>query len=75
MKLPFNKLAKVRNIVKNLLDKTIILYRELEIIIKFLLFVAKIIISGRVFLRRFFNAIIKPVIIIRIITVIKKDLL
>ena len=51
MRLPFNKLAKMRNIIKNLFNKAIILYRELEIAIRFLLFVAKIIISERVFLK------------------------
>ena len=61
MKLPFNKLAKIRNIIKNLLNKTIILYRELETTIRFLLFVAKIIILERVFLKRLFNAITRSI--------------
>ena len=63
----------MRNIIKPLFNKAIILYRELEITIEFLLFVIKIIILERVFLRRLFNAIIKSIIIIRIIIAMKND--
>ena len=61
--------------MNNLLKRTIILYRELELAIKFLLFVIKIIISKRVFLRRLFNVIRRLIIIIRITFNIRANLL
>ena len=70
-----DKLIKTRNLFKNLLNRATVSRKELETTIKFLSFVAKIVILGRAFLRRFFDAISRSAIIIRIITVIRKDLL
>ena len=54
-RLSLDKLNKARNIIKNLLKRLSILYRELDSAIGFLLFIAKIIISKRVFFQRFYN--------------------
>ena len=61
-RLPPDKLVRARKTAKDLLNKPSILHQELESIVRFLSFVAKIVIPGRAFLRRLFNALrtLKP---------------
>ncbi len=73
-RLPPDKLARARNIAKNLLKQATISYQKLESAVGFLLFATKIIIPGRAFLRRLFNALRRPVATVRIISYIKADL-
>ena len=61
--------------VDNLLNRRVILRYKLELVVGFLLFAAKIVIPRRAFLRRLFNAIRRPVVMIRITKYIKTDLL
>ena len=74
-RLPPDKLARARNTVDDLLNKRIILRYKLELAVGFLSFAVKIVIPRRAFLRRLFNAIRRPVAIIRITKAIKVDLL
>ena len=71
----YNKLIKTRNTVDNLLKKIIISYKTLELAMGFLLFVIKIVVLDRVFFRRLFKVISRPIIIIRIIVVMRADFL
>ena len=73
-RLPPDKLARARNTAKNLLNRTTISHRELESAIDFLSFAAKIVIPGRAFLRRLFDALRRPSTYIRITPDIKADL-
>lgn len=73
-RLPADKLARARNIVKNLLNRATIPHRELESAVGFLSFAAKVVVPGRAFLRRLFNAIRRPVAIIRITSAMRADL-
>ena len=75
MRFFINKFIKMRNLFKNFLNKIIVSRKKLEIIIKFLLFIIKIMIFKKTFLKRFFNVISKLIIIIQIIIIIKKDFL
>lgn len=69
-RLPPDKLARARNTAQDLLNRATIPHRELESAVGFLSFAAKIVIPGRAFLRRLFNAIRRPVAVIRISTAI-----
>ena len=75
IKLFLNKFIWIKNIIKDFLNKFIIFHRELEIAIKFLSFTIKIVVFEKTFLKRFFNVIHKFVFIIRIISIIKKNLI
>ena len=74
-RLPPDKLARARNTVNNLLNRRIISRHKLESAVGFLSLTAKIVIPRRAFLRRLFDAIRRPVAIIRITKAIKADLL
>lgn len=74
-RLPPDKLARARNMVNDLLNRRVISRHELESAVGFLSFAAKIVIPGRAFLRRLFNAIRRPVAMIRITKHMKADLL
>ena len=70
-----DKLARARSTVDNLLQKRTIPHRELESAIGFLSFAAMVVIPGRAFLRRLFDAIRRPTAIIRITNAMRADLL
>lgn len=74
-RLPPDKLARARNTVKVLLNRAVISHRELESAVGFLSFAAKIVIPGRAFLTRLFDAIRRPTTLIRITSHIRADLL
>ena len=74
-RLPPDKLARARNTVNDLLNRRVISRHELESAVGFLSFAAKIVIPGRAFLRRLFDAIRRPVAMIRITKTMKSDLL
>ena len=74
VRLPLDKLARAKNTAKNLLNKAKVSHRELEAAVGFLAFAAKIVIPGRAFLRRLFDALRRPTKIIRITSTMKKDL-
>ena len=74
-KLPPHKLARARNTAKYLLNRATISHQELESAVGFLPFAAKIVIPGRAFLRRLFDALRRPTAVHRITTDIKADLL
>ncbi len=73
-RLPPDKLARARNTAKNLLKRATISYQALELAVGFLSFAAKIVIPGRAFLRRLFDALRRPGATIRITSHIKADL-
>ena len=73
-RLPPDKLIRARNTVDDLNRPTISRY-DLESAVGFLSFAAKIVIPGRAFLRRLFDAIRRPVAMIRITKAMKADLL
>ena len=75
MRLSFNKLVRAKNIVKRLLNRITILYLKLELIVNFLSFTIKIVILEKVFLRRIFDALRRSIIIIRITSEIRANLL
>ena len=75
VRLFLNKLERARRTMVDLLKRVIILYRELELVIGFLLFAVKIVVPERVFLRKLFNAIRRSAAIIRLLADIKADLL
>ena len=75
VRLPPDKLARARNTVDDLLKRRIISHHKLESAVGFLSFAAKIVIPGRAFLRRLFDAIRRPVAMIRITKHMKADLL
>lgn len=74
-RLPPDKLARARSMVEDLLKKATISHRELESAVGFLSFAAKIVIPGRAFLRRLFDAIRRPTAFIRITSNMRADLL
>ena len=74
-RLSSNKLDRARKTITDLLKRATIPHRELESAIGFLSFAAKIVIPGRAFLRRLFDAIRRPMAIIRLFTGMKADLL
>lgn len=74
-RLPPDKLARARNTVDDLLKRATIPHRELESAVGFLSFAAKVIVPGRAFLRRLFDAIRRPIAIIRITIDMMADLL
>ena len=74
-RLPPDKLARARNTAKNLLNRATISHQELESAVGFLSFAAKIVIPGRAFLRRLFDALRKPIAVHRITPAMKADLL
>ena len=73
-RLPPDKLARVRNTAKDLLNKSYVLYQELESAVSFLSFAFKVVIPGRAFLRRLYNALRRPVRLHTITSYIKADL-
>lgn len=74
-RLPPDKLDRARKTVADLLKRATIPHRELESAVGFLSFAAKIVIPGRAFLRRLFDAIRRPAAIIRLSAGMKADLL
>ena len=56
-----DKLIRARNTVKDLLNRPFVSHRELDSAVGFLLFAFKVVISGRTFLRRLYDALSKPV--------------
>ena len=74
-RLPSDKLDRARKTVTDLLKRATIPHRELESAIGFLSFAAKIVIPGRAFLRRLFDAIRRSMTIIRLFIDMKADLL
>ena len=74
-RLPPDKLARARNTAKDLLNRPTISHQELESAVGFLSFTAKIVIPGRAFLRRLFNALRRPAAVHRITPDMKADLL
>ena len=73
-RLPPDKLERARKTVADLLKRATIPYRELESAVGFLSFAAKVVVPGRAFLRRLFDAIRRPVAIVRLTTAMKADL-
>ena len=73
-RLPPDKLARARNTAKDLLKRATISHQELESAVGFLSFAAKIVIPGRAFLRRLFDALRRPVGLHRITSAMKADL-
>ena len=73
-RLPPDKLARARNTTKTLLNMASISHQELESAVGFLSFAAKIVIPGRAFLRRLFDALRKPAAVHHITSDIKADL-
>lgn len=55
-RLPPEKLARARNLMEDLLNRATISHQELESAVGFLSFAAKIVVPGRAFLRRLFDA-------------------
>ena len=74
-RLPPDKLARARSTVEDLLKRRVISRHGLEAAVGFLSFAAKVVIPGRAFLRRLFDAIRRPVAMIRITKAMKADLL
>lgn len=74
-RLPPDKLARARNSVEDLLNRTTISHHELESAVGFLSFAAKVVIPGRAFLRRLFDAIRRPTTRRRITYEMRADLL
>ena len=73
-RLPPDKLARARNTVKSLLNRTTVSHQELESAIGFLSFAAKVVVPGRAFLRRLFDALRRPVRLHRITSDMRADL-
>ena len=73
-RLPPDKLARARNTAKDLLNKSYILYQELESAVNFLSFTSKVIIPERTFLRRLYNTLRRLVRLYTITLYIKADL-
>ena len=74
-RLPPDKLARARNSVENLINQATISHREPESAVGFLSFAAKVVVLGRAFLRRVFDALRRPIAIHRITYEINADLL
>ena len=73
-RLPPDKLVRARKTVENLLNKASISHQELESAVGFLSFAAKVVIPGRAFLRRLFDALRTPKPWHRITPAMKADL-
>ena len=73
-RLPPDKLARARNTAKSLLNRTTISHQELESAMGFLSFAAKVVVPGRAFLRRLFDALRRPVRLHRVTSDMKADL-
>lgn len=58
-RLPKNKLLRARTWVKQTLQEKQISRNELRLLLRFLSFAAKVMVSGRIFLRRLFNVLTK----------------
>ena len=52
-----DKLARARNTAKDLLNRTSVSHQELDSVIGFLLFASKVVVPGRAFLRRLYDAL------------------
>ena len=74
-RLPPDKLARTRNTAKDLLNRSSISHQELESAVGFLGFASKIVIPGRAFLRRLYDALSKPAAVHHITNDMKADLL
>ena len=74
-RLPPDKLARARNTTKDLLNRATIPHQALESAVGFLSFAAKVVVPGRAFLRRLFDALRTPTAVHRITTDMKADLL
>jgi hypothetical protein len=74
-RLPPDKLHRARNTAQGLLKKPTIPHSELESAVGVLSFAAKIVVPGRAFLRRLFNASRRPVAILHITAAMRADLL
>ena len=73
-RLPPDKLARARNTAKTLLNRATVSHQKLESAVGFLSFTAKIVIPGRAFLRRLFNALRRPAAVHHITSNMKADL-
>ena len=74
-RLSSDKLDRAKKTMTDLLKRATISHRELESAIEFLSFATKIVIPERAFLRRLFDAIRRPMAIIRLFIDMKADLL
>ena len=59
-RLPAEKLQKAKDLVQSTLNKSTIARNELDTLLGFLRFAAKVVVPGRSFLRRLFNSKIGP---------------
>ena len=73
-RLPPDKLARARNTAKDLLNKSYVSHQELESAVGFLSFASKVVVPGRAFLRRLYNALRRPVRLHTITSCMKADL-
>ena len=73
-RLPPDKLARAKNTVKDLLNRPSISHQDLESAVGFLSFAAKVVIPGRAFLRRLFDALRRSQSFYHITPAIKADL-
>lgn len=73
-RLPEEKLQKAIKLVNSALKKKSIPLEELQTLVGFLAFASKVIVPGRAFLRRLYNALYSEVGIIRLSSPIKEDL-
>ena len=73
-RLPPDKLIRARKTAKDLQNKAYISHHELESAVGFLSFAAKVVIPGRAFLRRLFDALRTPKALHRITPAMKDDL-
>ena len=75
-RVPAEKLQKAKDLVQSTLNKSTIARNELDTLLRFLCFAAKVVVPGRTFLRRLFNSKIGPArLFIHINSHIKADLL
>ena len=73
-RLSIAKLEKTRNAVIISLEKRYILHSNLKSLVRFLFFVAKVVISKRAFLRRLFDALQSDVQLHHVIIAMRRDL-
>ena len=73
-RLPPDKLARARSTVKDLLNRSSISHQELQTAVGFLSFASKVVVPGRAFLRRLYDALSKPTAIHHITCDMKADL-
>ena len=59
-RLPPDKLARARNTAKDLLNRTSVSHQELDSVVGFLSFASKVVVPGRAFLRRLYDALGRP---------------